>query len=205
MNWYTITDSIGSRYVSLVIFRFSELLIHNVYSKHSCARRQSKYMLTQTRLPSSITLWSSPDARLPIFGAFSGGQGSARPSCQVVWCSGICNVLLSLLTPFYQNPNEPLAIWAKAAHPLDRTARASLLSPGTRISLDLVCSSPVVPSSDNWWPGTPHKTCRYLYDLGAEVKMFICCLVYSRDHVEEIISVIHFTCQWRTAAALRNI
>lgn len=148
MNWYTITDSIGSRFVSLVIFRYSELLIRNVYSKHSCTRCKSKDLLTQTRLPSSITLWSSPDARVPIFGAFSGGQGSAWPSCQVVWCSGISNVL-SLLTPFYQNPNEPLAIWAKAAHPLDRTARASLVSPGTRMSLDLVCSSPVVPSSDN--------------------------------------------------------
>lgn len=77
-----------------------------------------------------------------------------------------------------------------------------------------------VSSMDQCRPGTPHKSCRFgdalmqtsnhnwasaLYDLATVVKMFICCLAYSRCRDEEIISVIYFTCQWGTGAAGLNI
>lgn len=123
-----MTDSIGSRYVSLVVFRYSELLIRNVCSKHSCAWCKSN-QATCFHHP-VVQSWRS-SAHFWCFQWWAGVRWSP------VWCSSISNVL-SLLTPFYQNPSEPLAIWAEAAHPLDRTTRASLLSPGTRMRLDLV-------------------------------------------------------------------
>lgn len=116
-------------------------------------------MLTQTRLLSPVALWSSSDARVPVFGAFRGQH------CHPVWSGAVW----SILTSFYQNPNQPLAIWAPAAHLLDRTTRAKS------------CKRAVTTRHLSDMP-------KSLYDLGAVDKMFICCLVYSRYPDEGIVS-----------------
>lgn len=128
----------------------------------------------QTRTPSSVSSWSSPDAHLSVVGGFGGGQRSAWAGlhqtvmlCDPAWTLSYIGSLLDQTTQASLHPciNEP---WLLTTVPL------------------VPCCSFLGPLFD--WPcrpGTAHRTCSFR-DEGVTVWPFV--------KLAHIFTLVCFSC-----------
>ncbi|KAK1880970.1 Sorting nexin-29 [Dissostichus eleginoides] len=127
----------------------------------------------QTRPSSSIALWSSSDAYVPIGGSFSGGQGP-RMNC----FSNLSYSCSSVGPDHTGQPSLPL--------PLNEPPLPMTLSQVHQFSF----LRPLLVGTDHCRPGTPHKSCSFGDALTQSFSHHNLALV----KVAHILTLTHFCC-----------